>query len=60
MTEPTLGGQLGLLTKATSLDLRARWHYRQLCRHERLMKRHGHAIRELQPAADTVNQALGT
>jgi hypothetical protein len=49
---------LALLGRSTVLDYRARWHYRRLERHERLMRRHGLAIRALTPAADEIRRSL--
>lgn len=40
----TLLRMLALFVRSCLLDYRARWHYRRLERHERLMHRHGHAL----------------
>jgi hypothetical protein len=49
---------LVLFGRSTVLDYRARWHYHRLARHDRLMRRHGLAIRALTPTADQIRRSL--
>jgi hypothetical protein len=50
---------LAYYVTAVMLDCRARWHFRQIERHERLLCQHAWALRELRPRAERLQLRLG-